>query len=820
VADDLPPLVTRFLGDISNLRAAVAEGTVLVKGFRDDAQSSLTGGKELGAQFGKDLGDGIHDAIPASARPAEVGDQIGKQVADGAVGRLRDERPLFASAGQGIGDGLKQGVKDALPKSLADLIAPTPSDAPGPKGDGKRTGQAFAGGMSPLILGAFAAAGTVGPAAILAGVATAVIGAGALVTKGNTQLQESYAQLGQKASAAITQASAPLIPALYSSVQVLEQGVARIGPELKGTFAAVAPDVTEITSGFVSLVGNTLPGLNSGLRSIAPYTHDIAIDIGKLGSGAGGFFAGLGSGAGGATTGFNALIDDVDTLLVDAGKLTGALSNGLGPALHDISNVAIPVVNAFTDVIDALPPRSIEAAAVATTALFAAFKIGSLTGLVAEGATFLGFLTSARIGEVALTAETETTSLAMRGMGLAMDAALGPLGLIAAGMTLFGLQSTFATGKMQDLIGKVQSAVNAQKTQKQATDDATQAQAQATAATIAANTSLSGQQQLLTQSAVSAGNSAVTALSFAGAQDELNGKLATTISDFSLASGASSAYKTALDALYGKYQSYSDAQATFTIDLDNAAKGLKSGKDGFDQNTTAGAANYRVMSALFTAGENRAGALLKETGNQQLANQSLQQAVTALDNTARQAHFTQGQIDALNIALTGTKNIGSIQVPISADTQPAIDAVGRLVRYIDGQAAYVQVGASTASSGGKQTHVTVGGHQLLDLGGRVNGPPGAPADATVHGGEYVLSQNMLAGRAPVDASVLAALRSGPSVGSGRPPTVAQAPPVGYGAAGAAQVPVVNVYIDGRLVTGGVRSSALQYKTRNSQTAFN
>jgi hypothetical protein len=562
-----------------------------------------------------------------------------------------------------------------------------------------------AGGVSPLLVGMFTAAATVGPAAILAGVATAVVGASALITKGNTQLQASYAQLGQKASAAIQDAAAPLIPQLYASVGVLEQGLTQVGPELKSVFAAVAPEATELSRGIVSLASNALPGLASGLRASAPYAHDLAVDLGKLGAGAGGFFQGLGLGAAGGAAGLNALIDVTQALLVDIGKIAGGLSGGLGPALHDVANAAIPVANALADVVAAIPPHVIESAALATGALFAAFKIGTMAGVVAEGTSFLKFLVATPAAEAAVTAETETASVAMRGLGLAVDAALGPLGLIAGAVTLYGLQSTFATGSLASFTDRVKAAVAAQQQQKQVVVDAAAAQVTATANV---NNQLATQQQLLAQAAGKAGDNAIAALSFASAQGGLNDALVATIGDYNLAQGAASAYKTALDALYGKYQSYSDAQATFTTDLANAATGLKAGKDGFDVNTTAGAANYKIMSQLFTAGEDRAESLLSQTKNQQLANQSLQQAVTALDNTARQAHFTQGQIDALNIALTGTKDIGSIQVPIGANIQPAVDAVGRLIRYIDNSAAYVQVGASGTS---------VGGHQLLAHGG-------------------------------------------------------------------------------------------------------
>lgn len=730
------------------------------KKIKDPLEKSSAPAKEsgtkVGAAFGAAFSDNFAEKVQAvsatvddivgghgksagSAFSAKFGDQVKANITTGSVMAALGPAGMEALAKQSgdrsgfnFTEAMGGRVRGELPAAVEAPVEDSGKKA-GAKG-GQAAGKGFAGGMSPLILGAFTAAATVGPAAILGATALAVVGAGVLITKGNTQLQESYVQLGQKASAAITQAAAPLIPALYASVGVLEQGVARVGPELKSVFAAVAPEVTTMTGGLVSLVANTLPGLASGLRAIAPFAQDLAVDFGKLGSGLGGLFGALGSGASGGMTGFSALTDVVAALLPDIGKIVAGLSGGLGPALHDVANAAIPVANALADVVAALPPHVIEAAALATGALFAAFKVGTLTGIVAEGTSFLSFLVATPAAEAAVTAETEVTSVAMRGLGLAVDAALGPLGLIAAAVTLFGLQSTFATGNLASFTDKVKAAVAAQQAQKKATVDAAAAQV---AATESLNNVLATNQIQLAQSAGKAGDSAVAALSFSTAQNGLNDSLSTTIAYYNEASGAASAYGTASEALFGKYQSYSDAQAKFTIDLDNAAKGLKRGKDGFDTNTAAGAANYKLMSTLATANENRAEKLLKETGSQDQANKSLQAGALALDNTARKAGFTASQIDALNLALYGTKNIGSITVPISANTGPALDAVGRMIRTINGDVAYIQVGASSVDVGGKQVHVTVGGRQLSANAGGGPVTAGSISKVGEHGEETV-----------------------------------------------------------------------------------
>lgn len=315
------------------------------------------------------------------------------------------------------------------------------------------------GGISPLLIGAFAAAATAGPGLLLAGASTAVLGVGALITKSNANLQAGYQQLGQDASQAITDATAPLIPQLQGAITVLDQGIGQTGDELKGVFAAAAPEAQDMAHGVLDLVDNALPGLEAGVKAIAPYSGQIAADFGKLGSGVSGLFSGLAGGASGGMQGLNAIVDAAEHLLTDVGQLAGALSNGLGPALHDVEQVAVPVATVLTDVVDAVPPGAVRAAADAVTALFVAFQIGKISGAVAEGQSFLQFLGLAKTEAKAATTEVaalgtaeEATaaktgimatagalgSKAITGLGTAASVATGPLGLIVAGAGLLG----------------------------------------------------------------------------------------------------------------------------------------------------------------------------------------------------------------------------------------------------------------------------------------------------------------------------------------------------------------------------------------------
>ena len=712
------------------------------------------------------------------------------------------------SIGQQVGDEFTQGVGDKVKQDLPPAVE-DPLEESGKKGGekgGQAAGGSFAGGMSPLIMGAFAAAASAGPGLILAGTAAAVIGAGALITKGNAELQGSYQRLGRDASDAVQQATAPLVPQLQGAVTVLDQGLARTGGELKDVFAGAAPMAQDMAHGVLSLVDNALPGLASGMRAIAPYSHEIADDFGKLGSGVSGFFSGLAGGAGGGMAGFSALIDVVSHLLTDIGQITGSLANGLGPALHDISDVAIPVAGALTAFVHAIPPGVIRAAADATLALFLAFKGASLAGLLSEGATFLSFLRGAALAEDAAATGAKAWGLAMDAIPLvAVGAAIAGLAVAAdklggagdhtsvnidkftsslldaangsqsaqdgvvkmatsfammngtMGMSLQGLKdidtslanlyqsNPAAAAKEFDAIttslkGQGQSADQIAAEFPQYTKALADAQLQAKE-TAASTQVVSGSVDVLTQrltaanlstqdSARQSAAATLAALGFSDGEGTLATSLDATLQAFSENSGAASALKQAYDALFGKYASYSEAQAQFTLDLENVAKQVTKGKDVTNLSTDAGAKNLELFKQLADQNETRAEALLSETGSQDKANASLQQGALALDAAAKKAGFTKDQIDQLNLALFGTKNLSNLKITVGADTSAAINSVNDSLRYIDNQVAYIQVQTTGGLPGGKQ---------LLAHGGIVGGI-GAAASGGARGSLTMINE--------------------------------------------------------------------------------
>lgn len=566
--------------------------------------------------------------------------------------------------------------------------------------------------------------------AALAGIPLMLTAVSGYFLSHSPDVQRAFAAFKSDISTEMTSAVQPLVPAAEGALSQLDALFRTETPRLGGYFVQLGPDLGILTGGITSLVTNVLPGFDAVMNQSQGASTAFAKGLGLAGEGVAHLLEGLAGGAQGGATGFVAVMTLLDHLLGIIGTDFGRLANSAGPLLATLEPILSAVANDLVGIttsgittgldllnslLSALPVDVVRGGADAVAMLFAAFKIGTLTGIVAEGTSFLGFLTSAKIGEVALTAETEATSVAMRGMGLAVDAALGPLGLIAGAMALFGLQSTFATGNLTGFIGKVQAAVDAQNQQKQATLDAAAAQVTAVAEV---NNVLAIQQQLLVKQTTTSTQATLAAMSFGTTQGGLNNQLSTAISDYNLAKGAASAYGTALSALAGNYGSMQAAEAQVDSNLLSLIDHQKQSTNSFVVGTAAGDQNIQMMQGYSQSILTAAQSIVQQdadTGHAANTNQDL----TNYINKQRDAFIQQeskilGSRDAakkLFDQYIDIKNIGTITTKVNADTSSALDAVGRAIKYIDSQVAYIQVGASGN---------TVGGHQLLARGGPVD----------------------------------------------------------------------------------------------------
>lgn len=614
-------------------------------------------------------------------------------------------------------------------------------------------------GLSKMLIAGFTVAASTGPGLLLAGTGAAVIAAGALVTKGNEQLVDSYDDLANRAADAITKASAPLVPALQASVDVLDQGIAKAEPQLEKMFSAAAPEATELAIGLSNLANNALPGMVAGLRAAAPYGAELADDLGELGTGVSDFVTGLSTGAKGGAEGLSALVDLASHLLGDLGQVTGALSQGLGPALHDIDVAAVPVASVLTDVVEAIPANTVRTAADAVAVLFAVFKGASLVGLIQEGTTFTQWLglTKTKSAETAaaVTAlgDAEAATAAKTGlMAAATDAALGPIGLFAGALTLAGAQSTFATHNIQNLIGKVSDVVNSQKQAAQAAKDHAAAAAQQSIIVTKAAQAQAGFTTAIKAAAGAAGDSAdksatatLAALELTNGTDQLTTGLYRTLLAYNSATTGAQGYNTALQALNGTQASLDDAQNTMAQDLLNLKSSFKANKDSMDLNTQAGINNRQALSAAAQSAVKLATSQYEANGNMGQANRTLQQQEQAI---IKATGATGKARDAVKAYLDQIMHIPTnVTTNVHANTSPALSSLNGLIQRIDKSSGTVQIYATANNPSG--------GRALGEAHGGIIGGIGAAATGGPRGSwTQINEQGIEAVKLPFGAHVL------------------------------------------------------------------
>jgi len=671
-----------------------------------------------------------------------MGKNLTKPEFDAAV---RDAR----STGERVGTDFSRGVQDQVDREMPSLLPPV--DEQKEKAKGAAAGDAASKGMSPLLIGAFTAAATIGPAAILGGVATATVGVAALVAKSNAQIGQDYQTLGQNIESVMTNAVAPIVPQIDAGVKVLEQGLTTVGPQLDQLFAAVGPDVSQLATGLVKLAEGALPGITSGLRAVEPIVSSVATDFGKIGEGIGGFFSGLGAGAGGSAIGLSALSKSLSELLPDIGQITGDLANGLGPALRDVLAVADPLAGALTAVIGAIPPGALEVAAAGAALLFGAFKGVSLVGAaqdamlgfstklagvgIAEGAAATetevlaasidnlavsiaalagvegaatGGVAALGVAEDAAAVETGVLAKAQAGLAVAtgatssvVSAAAGPYGLLAGALFIASDQISKHTAVQLNLFSVISTLNKAYNTHATAVGDAGKAiegiAGHFTSATQKADdltAALTTQREQVSGNAQTTATSTLAALDATDGQSKLTQQLYQSLTGYSAATTGASAYGSALTALNGTTQTVDDAQNSLAQQMLNAKTSFAQNKYSMDLNTQAGIDNRDALSAAAKAITQLGISQYQATGSIGNANDVIQAQINQfVANTGA----TGKNKDAIYAYLESLAKIPpNVSTDVNLNTSGAFGQLANLLETINTSSGVVHVYESTS----------------------------------------------------------------------------------------------------------------------------
>lgn len=943
MADELPPLVTRLTGDITGLADTLVKGKALTQEYKAAVEQGLSGGRQIGEKFGKDLGDGIQDAIPAEFDD-NAGERLGRQLAAKWRKSLEDSAPQAESTGEKLGASLGDGMSKGVEPGLKDVDRKVTDSA---SKTGKDAGDAAAQGMSPLIVGAIAGAATIGGPLLVAGLGAAMVGASAVILKQNKVIAADFQQTGKDAAAMVESAAAPLAGEMHAALGQMDQQISTLRPEFKSLFADTAPDISAVSSGLTGLVGGLLPGLSVATQQGQVIVSDFSKALPQLGANIGQFFTGLVRDATMQGQALNQTIGALGNTVRTAGSLIGSASaatsadlialtpviDGLDAALLKVSNPATvgSVIGLFgamkldpkissglssaSDGLAKIAEKGVESGGmlgkVASAADGASGILGKMAGVVGgpwglaigAGIGLISGLTAALSGAddatKAITVDQQTLYDKVKADGSAVgqftadyvasqaqvsgladeakhagvsldlltEAATGNKSAMSQLVAITGqsnqvqrdqqagasavlvgqnqLNSSFSTGvqRLNDSMAATntltvanQQLLNSVRAQDQQVTDAINKQTALTAAETVLNqttnifnaTLANNYQQMVAKSQATADN-AVAALNLGTQQEVLNASLADAVTQYGMAVDGANGYQSVLTALNGTENQLLGTEAAYTIALAGVTTAVKANGTSLDVTNDKGALNIKTFTGIADSAQKAAVALYQSEVNTKGAsvayndaNDKLAQERDAFVAAADKAGFNKDKVQELANELFSLPK--DIPINVDANTAPAANAANSLVRYVDSLRGTITVQAQDGS-GVSYNPSWGGGKASYDGGGWSRAADGQPEEAVIHGGEYVLSRDQLAGRQAIDARVLAALRAamtGVALGGGAGPAGAFA---AGGAGGDGGITVIApIYLDGkqigRTVTRGTRSQAQQYKVRNSLTGFN
>lgn len=302
----------------------------------------------------------------------------------------------------------------------------------------------------------------------------------------------------------------------------------------------------------------------------------------------------------------------------------------------------------------------------------------------------------------------------------------------------------------------------------------------------------------------SASQSALTSIAqmnLGDATSQFQIDLTGVLDEYQQTTGAAAGYTSVLAALDGTTNNLLSSEAGFTIALDNVTKAVQANGTSLDINTDKGALNIQAFTGVANAAQKAAeGVYQSEVQTKGAttafndANRTLELEKQAFIAAADKAGFNKDAVKQLADQLYQLPPDVKFDVHINPDA--AIKGMDSLIWGIEHSTAALSVGTSSTGSG---YNATAGLKYNASGGPAYAGVPQVVGD----GGRSELFVPDSNGYVfPSVDQGLGAL-AGAFGGAGGEPTV-----------------IVQVLLDGQLVTGGVRSTSQYYKNRNSLTGMN
>lgn len=334
MTEPLPDLETKLKGDVSDLVKAFAEASAAEKAYADE-NSKTTDTVTRNSKKQTDASADFNRLVTANMK----GGQTALQSLQGEYAKTEkaaaDFRTEFARSGSSESfTGLKDAEAD-LSKLKGFLDDAGQSFAkPAAQEAGSTFLQDFgeviqAGAGSPEVMAAGAVLGAILAVPILAavdGALSAGIGGGALAigiaaAAKTPAVQAAFTGLKSEASSIFSDVGKDFEGPVSAGIKDITDDLHAVAPELKSTFAAIAPDAKILIDGVGGFVTSVLPGLEKGFKNAQPAVQELAKDLPYLGNAIGTMFQEFTEGGPGAVDAMHDLFLVIEGTVVVAGEL-------------------------------------------------------------------------------------------------------------------------------------------------------------------------------------------------------------------------------------------------------------------------------------------------------------------------------------------------------------------------------------------------------------------------------------------------------------------------------------------------------------------
>lgn len=248
----LPPVVTKFLADLSDLARGVATGKALVAEFARDTTDMLRssgrdGGRAFSTGFVTEFDAGIQVGMQRTILESAgtLGDASGKTMA--GVG---------AQAASSFGSSFKSAL---MPVLIASLVL-----------------------LSPVIISAVASA-------IQLGLQLGFIGLGVFLLRQEQPLIDAATRFKSSIGAVFKDAAMPMLGPIIKGLGILENAIKSVEPEIRKIFGSLAGMIEPLAFGFAGFIAAVMPGLTE-LLGQPEVLQAFAVGLVAVGAGLGDMF--------------------------------------------------------------------------------------------------------------------------------------------------------------------------------------------------------------------------------------------------------------------------------------------------------------------------------------------------------------------------------------------------------------------------------------------------------------------------------------------------------------------------------------------------